>query len=728
MTEKKQRKKWKDEDMVSAMSAVREQKLTISKAAATFNVPRKTLDDRVKGLVKHGSKPGPPTALTSEQEDALEAYLFYMAEHGYPLTRTMVKAYGWAIAKRSGCGDRFNEEFGPGDHWWLNFKRRHPKITLRKVDMLERSRAEALNADIVDEYFKLLSKTLDDCKLKSKPRQIYNCDETFLPLDCTREKAVTCKGAKNTYCQSYGTSEHITLLCCASAAGIPHPPMIIYAKSFPGGQYRFQGPEDALYARSESGWIDSELFLVWLKKIFLRYVVPERPVILLTDGHKTHVNIDVIDVCRQNDVVLFCLPPHTTHALQPLDVAVFKSLKDAFAKAVRALSFTKKNFVVSKKEFARVVKHPLDQAFSISNVKAGFLKCGIYPYNPDAIAKKKMVPSSVYQISSSTSDSCSGPESSATQSPRPLSEPLLSSDSASHLASPVASQQISNVPSSNAVVSTPLAASQSVSSVSPSAQTTVCSTPTSSAMTSPCTSSTPFSPVNPLVAAGLIPGDLSDILITPPEDAAVAKKRTRRIVGARHLTSEEYTQMLRDEVRKKKEAEELKEQKKVERERKRNERLEKQAARKKEIEARKKKQGEKGKKRKRPPPAKLSGARRRIRLDSSSDSDISPEEPKDCDDSLGSESVDDEQAHSAQPGSSDSRSHRRVQLPARFRDDIEDDDGVVCAVCKLNEPQGVSADTVFWVDCDVCGVWVHNYCVFKNNAVSRRYKCKSCQS
>ena len=55
-----------------------------------------------------------------------------------------------------------------------------------------------------------------------------------------------------------------------------------------------------------------------------------------------HINIDVIDVCRENDVILFCLPPHTTHALQPLDVSVFKSLKDSFAKAVRALSFTRK--------------------------------------------------------------------------------------------------------------------------------------------------------------------------------------------------------------------------------------------------------------------------------------------------------------------------------------------------------------------------------------------------
>ena len=78
--------------------------MTIYSAAANFNVHRKTLDDRIKGLVRHGTNPGPSTALTSKQENALESYLFYMAEHGYPLTRTMVKAYGWAIVKGQAVG------------------------------------------------------------------------------------------------------------------------------------------------------------------------------------------------------------------------------------------------------------------------------------------------------------------------------------------------------------------------------------------------------------------------------------------------------------------------------------------------------------------------------------------------------------------------------------------------------------------------------------------------
>lgn len=77
---------------------------------------------------------------------------------------------------------------------------------------------------------------------------------------------MTLKGSRNAYLQAQGTSEHITMLCAASAAGLPLPPMIIYSKCFPGGQYRFEGPDDTLYAKSDS---DSELFLTWLKKKFL---------------------------------------------------------------------------------------------------------------------------------------------------------------------------------------------------------------------------------------------------------------------------------------------------------------------------------------------------------------------------------------------------------------------------------------------------------------------------
>ena len=91
-----------------------------------------------------------------------------------------------------------------------------------------------------NEYSNLLHKTLADNVLNS-PRQIYNCVEIFLPLDCTQGKSCFSQGLKNVYCQALGTPEYITVLCRYSVAGVSHLPMIIYIKSFPVDPYHFEG-------------------------------------------------------------------------------------------------------------------------------------------------------------------------------------------------------------------------------------------------------------------------------------------------------------------------------------------------------------------------------------------------------------------------------------------------------------------------------------------------------
>lgn len=386
------------------MTAVK-QGMSVSNASRQHSVPRKTLDDRIKGRVTHGSNPGPSTVLTAREEEALASYLLYMAERGFPLTSSMARAFAWAVSLRSGTSDRFNEETGPGKHWWSNFRARHPELTLRTADNLERSRANSLTREVIDSYFETLRCIFEENALVNAPICLFNCDETFLPLNLSCGKVIAWKNTKHVYARSRGTSEHITLLCGASAAGVALPPMIISSKSFPRGAYKFDGPDDAVYAKSESGWIDSELFMVWMKKVFLQYCGSQRPVLLFVDGHASHITIDIIDLARENNIILFCLPPHTTHALQPLDVSVFKSLKSYFSKAVHALSFAKKDFIVSKREFARVVKTPFEKAFSMSNIKAGFKKCGIHPFDPNAIDQSKVLPS--FPSSSSTDESSS---------------------------------------------------------------------------------------------------------------------------------------------------------------------------------------------------------------------------------------------------------------------------------------------------------------------------------
>ena len=82
--------------------------------------------------------------------------------------------------------------------------------------------------------------------------------------------------------------------------------------------------------KSQVIWIVSFTFH-GLKKYFLNTVLLKRPVMLVQDGHKSHMTVDLIDLAHANNVILFNLSPHTTHATQPLDKNIFKPLKSAFA-------------------------------------------------------------------------------------------------------------------------------------------------------------------------------------------------------------------------------------------------------------------------------------------------------------------------------------------------------------------------------------------------------------
>ena len=73
---------------------------------------------------------------------------------------------------------------------------------------------------------------------------------------------------------------------------------------------------------SDNRWTDQELFKHWLKDHFLQYAVPNRPLMVLLDGHSSHY-VPVSNELARTEGVIFCLPPHTTQGLQPLDCTAF---------------------------------------------------------------------------------------------------------------------------------------------------------------------------------------------------------------------------------------------------------------------------------------------------------------------------------------------------------------------------------------------------------------------
>ena len=41
---------------------------------------------------------------------------------------------------------------------------------------------------------------------------------------------------------------------------------------------------------------------------------------LLFDKHSTHIDLEISKFCREKGILLYCLPTHSSHITQPLDV------------------------------------------------------------------------------------------------------------------------------------------------------------------------------------------------------------------------------------------------------------------------------------------------------------------------------------------------------------------------------------------------------------------------
>jgi len=67
--------------------------------------------------------------------------------------------------------------------------------------------------------------------------------------------------------------------------------------------------------------------------------------LLLIDGHDSHTSLEFQDICKENKIYTLCMPSHSSHLLQPLDVGCFSPLKRAYGHQVNSLKRDYINYI-----------------------------------------------------------------------------------------------------------------------------------------------------------------------------------------------------------------------------------------------------------------------------------------------------------------------------------------------------------------------------------------------
>jgi hypothetical protein len=105
---------------------------------------------------------------------------------------------------------------------------------------------------------------------------------------------------------------------------------------------------------------------------------------LIVDGHESHNTVVFHQYCKDNKIIPVCMPPHSSHLLQPLDVGCFAPLKQAYGDQVNKLVRTRITHI-TKLEFLPCFIHAYNKAITPSNIQGGFRGAGLVPFDPQRV-------------------------------------------------------------------------------------------------------------------------------------------------------------------------------------------------------------------------------------------------------------------------------------------------------------------------------------------------------
>jgi hypothetical protein len=373
----------KDESQLNlALQAIqRDPTLSLRRAAKLYSVHHTKLSRRQRGILPRYAIQANSRKLVDLEELVIVERILDLDSKGFPPRLCIVEDMANRLIMT-----RQGERVGP--RWAANFVRRQPELRTRFQRKYDYQRAKCEDPEIIRAWFELVKNTI--AKYAIADADIYNFDETgfMMGVISTGMVVTSSNGRQQAKKTQPGNREWVTVIQAVNSMGFAVPPYIIVAgKNHLDSWYdESDFPPNWRTGVSQNGWTTNELGLDWIrhfeKSTSLRKLGVYR--LLILDGHESHHSDEFEEFCKEHNIVTLCMPPHSSHLLQPLDVSCFSPLKKAYGRQIEDL-MRQQITHITKEDFIPAFRAAFEVSLTESNIQGGFRGAGLVPFDPERV-------------------------------------------------------------------------------------------------------------------------------------------------------------------------------------------------------------------------------------------------------------------------------------------------------------------------------------------------------
>ena len=145
---------------------------------------------------------------------------------------------------------------------WLKkgFYKRHPEVRKKNAVNLSIARAIYANLGQIDKFFREYKEWVEDWGLQYRSNLIWNTDESGVSDVPKSRTVVGVTGRRTFQSVSKDKGKNTTIVSYVSAAGVAMPPFIIFKAAKVKTEWREAALSGYYLRRSESGYINADLF------------------------------------------------------------------------------------------------------------------------------------------------------------------------------------------------------------------------------------------------------------------------------------------------------------------------------------------------------------------------------------------------------------------------------------------------------------------------------------